>query len=578
MTIGKTLKIAAVLMTAVSALLGCQHTAQRETADAVYSNARVYLGNVNNPWATAFAVKDDQFLAVGEHLDAHLGENTRQIDLGGKTVIPGIIDSHSHPGYVALSHRVLAMDDASSKKELMANIRKLVNENADQDVLIGGFWDNNLFGPEGPHKSELDAIEARRPLILYDAWAHSVWANSKALERAGVNSETQDIVPGFSFYQKDVNGEPTGWITESAASVFINNFQSVTPTVENILFEYLDYYRELGVTTVLDAGNFGLDRQVYAAVAKLDKEGRLPVNYHGAYTLFLPAEADTAVESLKQLAKEFNSEKVKIDTLKIFYDGVLETRTAALSEDYLDTPGNSGDVLLSREQVHQIILQLDTEGFNLHMHAVGDRATSTLLNAVEDAHYSLGRPPHITITICHLEVVNNLDFARFKKLGVIANFTPHWHTGPVDDLQRAIGERALNMQRAQTLISDGAIVTFSSDITDAYEWKTERANPYLGMQVGHNRQDVGIAADGPYLPPVSDRLRRTDMVNGYTSNAAQQLGIAEQVGTIAAGKRADFIVLDQNLFEVDRSNIHKTRPIAVIVGGDIVSGSIIAHD
>ncbi|MFK7733247.1 MAG: amidohydrolase [Pseudomonadales bacterium] len=571
----KALSKAIVFVATLTLLSACQTPLSNEAADQVYTNGRIYLGNVDNPWASSIAIKAGRFLHAGNNASDHISARTKVIDLEGRTVIPGIIDPHSHPGFVALSHKILAMEETTSKKQLMANIEKLVEDNPEQDVIIGGFWENSLFGPEGPHKSELDAIESDRPIILYDAWAHSVWANTKALQQAGVNAATEDFVPGFSFYQKDEHGEPTGWITESAASVFINNFQSVTPAVENVLFEYLDYYRTIGVTTVLDAGNFGLDHQVYEAVSKLDQQGRLPVNYHGAYTLFLPSEGDTAVDSLKELAAKFNSDRVKIDTLKIFYDGVLETRTAALADDYLDTPGNNGEILLSQDNVHKIIVQLDAEdGLNLHMHAVGDRATTTLLNAVEDAHKTLGRAPDIRMTICHLEVVNNNDFPRFKQLGVIANFTPHWHTGGIDVMQDAIGERALNMQRAQTLIADGAMVTFSSDITDAYEWKTDRANPYLGMQVGHNRQDVGVAADGVYLPPISDRLSRTDLMNGYTSNAAHQLGIEDQTGTIAAGKRADFIVLNQNIFEVDRFDIHKTQPVAVIVGGETVSGGL----
>ncbi len=572
--VSKQVFFSVVIAFALSLLSACQTPKPPEAADQVYINGRIYLGNVDNPWATELAVTGDRFVYAGMDASAQIGSGTTVIDLGGKTVIPGIIDAHSHPGFVALSHTTLAMEEATSKQELMANIEKLIADNQNRDIIIGGFWENSLFGVKGPHKNELDAIESDRPVILYDAWAHSVWANSKALEHAGVTAATKDIVPGFAFYQKDSNGEPTGWITESAASVFINNFQEVTPTVESFLFEYLDYYRTIGVTTVLDAGNFGLDDQVYAAVSKLEKQGRLPVNYHGAYTLFLPSEANTAVESLKGLAEKYNSDRIKIDTLKIFYDGVLETRTAALADDYLDTPGNDGEILLSQAQVHKIIEQLDAEGLNLHMHAVGDRATTTLLNAVEDAHASLGRAPNIRIAICHLEVVRNIDFPRFKQLGVIANFTPHWHTGGIDVMQGAIGDRALNMQRAQPLMADGAMVTFSSDITDAFEWKTDRANPYLGMQVGHNRQDVGVAADGVYLPPISDRLSRTDLMNGYTSNAAHQLGIEDQVGSIAAGKRADFIVLNQNIFEVDRFDIHKTQPVAVFVGGETVSGGL----
>ncbi len=548
-------------------------------AEKVLVNGQIYAGNIKNPWATEVAVADGRFVYVGDDASSFVSAETVVYDLEGRTVIPGLIDAHSHPGYVALSSELFDLDDTSTKEKLMKSIRKMVAENPDAPVLVSGFWPNEFFDVTGPHKKELDEIESSRPLILYDDWAHTIWANSKALDQADITRDTEDLVPGFAFYQKDENGEPTGWITESAASAFLNNFQSITPTVEQTLLEYLNYYRELGVTTLLDAGNFGLDREMYAAVSRLDKKGLLPVRYHGAYTLFIPSDLPDAVETLKQLGNDFNSANVQIDTLKIFFDGVLETRTAAISKDYLDTPNNRGEALLSRAQVHELILDLEEVDFNLHVHAIGDRATTTILDAVQDAHESLKRAPTITITICHLEVVKDTDFVRFNKLGVIANFTPHWWTGGGGSwVAQGIGDESLKMQRAQPLLSDGAIVTFSSDITDKSEWKSERANPFLGMQVGHTRQDVGMDDDGAFFPPLSERLQRKDMVNGYTSNAAYQLGRSDEMGSIVVGNRADLLVLNQDLFGVDKYEIHKTKPDVVMIDGVVVSGELQTRD
>jgi hypothetical protein len=226
-----------------------------------------------------------------------------------------------------------------------------------------------------------------------------------------------------------------------------------------------------------------------------------------------------------------------------------------------------------------LILDLEEEDFNLHVHAIGDRATTTILDAVQDAHESLKRAPTITITICHLEVVKDTDFVRFNKLGVIANFTPHWWTGGGGSwVAQGIGDESLKMQRAQPLLSDGAIVTFSSDITDKSEWKSERANPFLGMQVGHTRQDVGMDDDGAFFPPLSERLQRKDMVNGYTSNAAYQLGRSDEMGSIVVGNRADLLVLNQDLFGVDKYEIHKTKPDVVMIDGVVVSGELQTRD
>jgi predicted amidohydrolase YtcJ len=565
------------VLVCLMASAGCELDESSSAADVVFVNGRIYLGNVDNPWASDIAIVGDRFVYVGDDATTHIDSTTKVYDLAGKMVLPGLIDGHTHPGIVALSEGQVVLDEASNKAELMSAITRMVAENPDKEVLLGGFWPNEFFGPQGPRKEDLDAIEPNRPVILYDDWAHSVWANSAALEKAGVTRNTKDLVPGFSVYKKGADGEPTGWITESAASVFLTNFQAVSPNVEESILEYLNYFRSVGVTTLLDAGNFGLDREVYAAISRLDKQGKLPVRYHGAYTLFVPADLPTAVQTLKKLGEDFNSDNVRIDTLKVFFDGVMETRTAALSFDYLDTPGNSGEALLSREEVHQLILELEAEGLNFHAHSVGDRATTTLLDAIGDAHKSLSRAPTIRMTICHLEVTKERDFARFKELGVVANFTPHWAVGgDLSWLEQGIGAEAYSMQRSQPMISDGAIVTFSSDNTDSGEWQHEResSSPFVGIQVGHTRRDIGASEDGKSLPPLSEQLQIEDLINGYTSNAAYQLGRSDEIGTIAVGYRADLVVLNQNIFKIDKYDIHKTKPIAVMVDGEIVAGRL----
>ncbi len=392
---------------------------------------------------------------------------------------------------------------------------------------------------------------------------------------AGVDKNTPDIVPGLAFYQRDQNGEPSGWVTESAASVFVNNFHSVTPEVEKQLLAFLTYLRSQGVTTLFDAGNFGMDEDIYAALSRFDKQGQLPLRYHASYTLFLPAEYNTAIDSVKRLNKLYGSDRLRIDTLKIFHDGVIETRTADMFDDYLDTPGNSGDSLFSEQQLHDIIVQLDHEGINLHVHSVGDKSTNKLLNAVEQARKTMQRAQKITIAICHLETVLDTDFYRFKDLEVIASFTPHWHGGVGDaNVVAALGAKAGWQMRAQPVISDDAVVTFSSDITSIYEWQSNSANPYVGMQIGHNRQLLEGGPNAPYALPRSERLRLDSLVDGYTIHAAYQLGRSAQIGSIEVGKQADLVILDRNLFEVNRYDVHKTKPTAVVMDGQLVHGQL----
>jgi predicted amidohydrolase YtcJ len=457
----------------------------------------------------------------------------------------------------------------------MQNIADMIAANPDRDVILGGYWDHGTFGDTGPHKADLARIESERPVVLYDYWGHTVWANSRALEVAGIARDTPDIVPGMAFYQRDEAGDPRGWVTESAASLFMNNFKSVTPEVEEQILGFLTYLRNLGVTTLLDAGNFGLDDETYAAISRLDKAGRLPLRYHGTFTLFVPTDYDTAIEQVKALNEKHGSDRVRIDTLKIFHDGVIETRTADMFEDYLDTPGNSGASLFSEAQLHDIIVDLSNEGINLHVHSVGDKSTNKVLNAVEKVHDTLGGPPPIRIALCHLERVLETDFNRFKDLGVIASHTPAWH-GNVGDhnVQAAIGDKAFAQMLVQPVIADDAVVTFSSDITTSHGWRDDAANPYHGMQIGHNRQSVKGGPDARYAKPRSERLRLDTLVDGYTINGAYQLGRSDELGSIEAGKQADLVILNQNLFEVSRYDVHRTRPDAVIMDGELVHGEL----
>jgi predicted amidohydrolase YtcJ len=549
-----------LLVAMVSGATAHEANASNARADAVFVDGQFYTANPRQSWATAVAIKGDRILYVGDEagISGFVDSETERYPLNGKLVLPGLIDAHTHPGMVAQSVGGVSLDDAATREELLQAIAEMVESNPDRPVLRGGYWRNEIFDRRGPHKRDLDRIESSRPVILFDTWGHSLWANSRALEMAGVDRNTPDIIPGLAFYQRDENGEPTGWVTESAASVFLKHFQTIDKATEQSLLGYLLYLRDLGVTTLLDAGNFGWDDEIYTVISRWDKEGVLPLRYHGTYTLFLPDDLSGAVAELKRMRRAYGSDRVRIDTLKVFLDGVIETRTADMSESYLDTPGNSGHSLLNQAQLRQLILDLHAEDLDMHVHTVGNKAIHATLNAVEEAKRSLSEPLKTQVTLCHLEVMNDSDFNRFKDLGVVASFTPHWHGGDA----------------ATPLISDGAVVTFSSDITDETEWKSERANPYLGMQVGHNKQDIEGGAAAVLAPPRSERLSLDALVDGYTRNAASQLGRLDQLGSIEVGKRADLVVLNRNLFEVGRYDIHKIRPAAVLMDGKLVHGKL----
>jgi hypothetical protein len=194
---------------------------------------------------------------------------------------------------------------------------------------------------------------------------------------------------------------------------------------------------------------------------------------------------------------------------------------------------------------------------------------------VEQARAAIGGRLNTRVTLCHLELLDPADIPRFKALGVVANATPHWNGGYFQGADRWLGiERYNRMYRVQPLLDSGATVTFSSDITDDVEWKTERADPYVGMQIAHTRQEIEIGPHGPVRPPESERLRLEDLVRGYTLNGAIQLRRDREQGSIEVGKSADLVMLNKNLFEVGSYDIHTVAPDAVLMEGQVVFGRL----
>jgi predicted amidohydrolase YtcJ len=559
--------IAAIL---VVANLAC---AQMDRADQVYRDGRIYTGNEKAPWAEAVAIKDDQIIYVGSAagVSEAIGRRTKIYDLEGRLALPGLVDAHTHPGWVALTSQHLQLAEASTQETLVAAIADMLAENPKRDTVIAMAWENDVFGPQGPDKTLLDAIENKRPVLLWDSWMHSLWVNSKALEIAGANRNTNDPVPGFSYYGRDADGELTGYITESAATEFWNSFETLNDQSRAELLAFIQHLSRSGVTALYDAGNFGVDRAVLDAVEGFEKEGKLPLRYFGTYTLYLPKDLDGAIDKLKALQRDFSTDLITVDTMKVFLDGVIETRTAHLTRDYADTPGNSGQALLSRRQVRDLVLEMDKEELNLHFHTVGNQSAKTVLDAVESARQRLGRLPRIRIALSHLEVLDAVDVMRFASLGVTAQFTPWWHGGYEHEEDSPIGDWQDTMFLTRRMAESGANFSFSSDVYFKSDWDSGNANPFLGIETGHTRQFVGEGKDAPVAKPVAEAMTVKQMVDGYTRGGAYQMGAEGEIGTLEVGKKADFIVLDANVFELDPHAIHEVRPTLVIMDGDRVS-------
>ncbi|MEP4149443.1 MAG: amidohydrolase [Halioglobus sp.] len=549
--------------------------AAENPASHVFVGAEIFTSNEEAPRASVMVIRDDRIVYVGEPggVVPFVSDSTVTVDLKGKLILPGLIDAHTHPGYLAVYNRMIGLPEAENRENQIEDIKTLLAENADEEVIYAIGWDNRFFGTDGPSRAELDELESERPVLIYDITMHSLWVNSRALEVSGIGDDPVDPLPGVAYYKRDGSGELTGYITEMAATLFASLFFEMGESEEATLSDYINYLSSRGVTSLLDAGNFGLDEEVYSAVKRLDEKGALPMRYHGAYTLFLPDQADTALEELQRLAATYNSENLKIDTLKVFFDGVVETRTAHMLQDYDDTPGNRGGSLFGVDTLTKLVVELDRTGFNLHVHALGDQSSRTVLDAVEAARKQLGRPLDITVAITHLQVIDPADYARYAELDVIGQFTPAWHYFDEPFYSEALGERAKHPYPVAELIKEGATVNFSNDVYFPSEWLDHSASPFTGIQIGHTRQDRESGPEDPVSGPDYEQLSLETMIKGYTMGGAIQLGTDAELGSLKVGNKADFIILDEDLFSMDATKINEIVPKAVVLNGELIQGN-----
>ena len=558
----------------------------QEGADLILSGAKIFTSNEQQPWAEALAVKNGHFIYVGDSagVSKYRSDSTRFVNLEGRLVIPGLVDSHAHPGYIDVEQYGDILE--TSEENLLAAVKKYAEEHPDDEWLRLCCWPINLFvkGNQGPDKKTLDAVVPDRPVWFVSEWWHSGWLNSKALETLGVDQNTPDPKPGVATYIRDENGELTGWVKEGAgwqhfAKQFPIGEGAHKVSHEENMVTGLQLLSEAGITTLYDAGNFGFEDRVYSFMARLEKEGKLPVRYEGTYQIFTPERVHSAISEMRRYRREYGGDRLRFNTIKLFMDGINQNRSSGLLEPHTDDPAYVGDTMLTVEELRDFLLELNREQFDIHIHTMGDLAVRRTLDAVAEAKDIAKNNFYPRVTIAHLGLIDSEDLPRIKKLGVIANYTPWWFTADQDDPLRVwLGDvRYGNMYSPKSLFDLGINVTFSSDEWWGGERLATYLNPYFGIQVGHTRQapkEWRENDDDAIRPPTNEQLSIEQLIAGYTLNGAYQLRLENQIGSIETGKFADLVVLNDNLFDIDSDEIWKVRPAAVLMEGEVIQGAL----
>ena len=404
------------MLSSVAVTAGCSDLqddavlAQAAATDTAYVNGRIYTQDEDRPWAESLVTKGDRIVFVGSDEEAleHAAEDARLVDLQNRFVMPGMVDAHTHPGLIATGANLSVLDETDEADEgpahadrmpsrpreaTLAWLQRYADDHPFTLVIRQGVWDVATYLPHGPHKRDLDDISRLRPIMLNDNSGHSVWVNSAFLRLFGIDRDTPDVSRNLSHFVRDENGEPTGWVKEFALlPYFGDRFVPDADELKERLLQYLDYMSSQGITTLWDAGSFNMNDTVYRAAHDIAREGRLPLRWEGSYHIWAPEQIETAAESLLKLRETYAHGKLQFNTIKIHYDGMQDILTAAMLEPYVTDPDNSGAVLFTTQRLSAFIQELDAHGIHLHLHSSGDRATRNILDAVEQARESLGRP------------------------------------------------------------------------------------------------------------------------------------------------------------------------------------------
>ncbi len=535
-------------------------------ADTVYKNGRVYTVDEQRSWAKSVAITDGRISYVGsdDGAAAHIGPNTTVVDLNGHMMLPAFQDIHIHPIYGGLEASACDLNALTTLEEYRGAIAAYAAANPDEAWIQGGGWSMPVFGAGGaPGKDILDQLVPDRPVYLSSADGHTGWANSKALEIAGLNRDTPDPVDG-RIDRDPQTGELIGSLQEGAMDLVT---QHIPPATLEDRMDGLRYARDMlhsyGITSITDAI---VGQQELDAYESLDQLGELKLRVL-ASLWWDRSKDESQISFFVGQREKYSRGLVRANTIKIMQDGVLENYTAAMLEPYLEGGGTTGIPMVEPELLKQVVTQLDAEGFQVHFHAIGDAAIRQALDAVEtalSANGELGHRHHIS----HLQVIHPDDIPRFGELSVVANFQPLWARldAYIKDLNiPAIGEERTGwMYPIQSIMDAGGMVAFGSD------WSVSTANPFYEMETAVTRMDVDDYSVAPFIP--EQAIDITAAIDAFTINAAFVNHHENDTGSIETGKFADLIVLDQNLIDIDPKSISDTTVLLTLFQGEVVYG------
>ena len=556
------------LIVGTTVIAGLIVGAQRDSGgpvDLIVINGHVYTADGNGTIAEAVAVQGNKILQVGtsREIQRLRRPQTVVVDARGGTVLPGFNDSHVHLLSGGLSLDRVNLLDAKTLPVIEETIRAWAAENADREWVTGRGWYYEPFPGGLPTRQILDALVPDRPAYLTSYDGHTGWANSRALKLAGITRRTKN--PEDGIVVKDARGEPTGVLKEAAMSLMAGVVPKPSrPEKVAALRAAMTEAHRRGVTSVQNAGGSPEDFDIYE---ELRATSGLELRLYGA----LSAGPDTTADQLNafdQLVKKYPDDPVlKAGAIKLMADGVIESYTAAMLEPYSTRTNQSGEPRFSPDELNRLVADLDKRGWQVMIHAIGDRAIRMSLDAFERAAQLNAAPARgRRHRIEHIETIDPADIPRFGQLGVIASMQPYH--GLPDAAQLGVWKANIGESRSSRAWLYGSIARNKGLLAFGSDWPVVTMDPLLGLHVAMNRTTPEGEPEGGWLP--KERLAVGQAIDAYTRGAAWASFDEHRKGSLTRDMLADIVVLTRDIFALPPARVSEAEVAVTIFDGRVV--------
>ena len=535
-------------------------------ADLILTNGVVHTVDAARSVHEAVAVSDGRIVAVGSASEvAELaGPGTRTVDVEGGMVLPGFQDAHCHLAMGGYERTLCDLSESRGAEEHLRRIREYAGANPDREWILGGGWSMSDFPGGVPTRQQLDAAVADRPVVLPNSDYHGAWANTRALELAGIGRDTPDPFGGR--IERDQHGEPVGMLQESAMGLVLD--LAPKPDAEQRaagLRAAQEYYHRLGITACQDAT---VEPDYQETYERLARSGELTLRVRGNLS-WNPALGDEQLDQLIERRLSGTVGRLTCGNVKFFHDGVVENRTAAMLDPYLDAAGAAtGEYGIDQYRLQDLarhVARCDAAGFGIHIHAIGDRAVRESLDVLEQAAAANGRRD-ARHQLAHVQFAHRDDIPRFRRLGVIANVTPLWAR-----LESYIPELTIpfiSPAAAAMIYPFGSILRAGGALAFGSDWTVSTPDPLHQLATAVARTDPETSTDQPLLP--DERLDLGSAIAAQTIGAAHASFLDDTTGSIEPGKLADLVVLDRDLFELPPAGYLEVQVRLTLSAGETV--------